>query len=144
MKHIDKNITLRSQSSLQKTTVPPAGNPNNTMTSSLAEANPPPGWVLLPLRLFLGITFVYAGVQKVTDPQFFRPSMPGYIGNQIIAFAHGSPLHDVLLRMVQPHAVLFGLLIALGEIAIGTGTLVGLLFRPSAFFGVVLRVLFFL
>src|SRR5690242_9255851 len=50
--------------------------------------------VLLPLRLFLGITFVYAGFQKLTDPQFFNRSAAGFIGKQIIAFAHGSPIHD--------------------------------------------------
>jgi thiosulfate dehydrogenase [quinone] large subunit len=100
--------------------------------------------VLLPLRLFLGITFVYAGIQKLTDPQFFNPSAAGFIGKQIIAFAHGSPIHNVLLHIALPHAILFGALIALGEIAIGIGTLLGLLFRPAAFFGMLLSLMFFL
>ena len=100
--------------------------------------------VLLPLRLFLGITFVYAGVQKLTDPQFFKPSALGFIGNQIMAFAHGSPIHNFLLHVALPHAVLFGALIALGEIAIGSGTLLGFLFRPAAFFGMLLSLMFFL
>ncbi|GAC1449488.1 MAG: hypothetical protein PVSMB4_07670 [Ktedonobacterales bacterium] len=103
-----------------------------------------PGWVLLPLRLFLGVTFLYAGVQKLTDPQFFRPSAPGYIGLQIQAFAHGTPIGGLLLHGVLPHAVLFGGLIAYGEIAIGLGTLVGLLARPAAFFGFLLSLIFFL
>ena len=38
--------------------------------------------VLLPLRLFLGITFLYAGIQKLTDPQFFNPSATGFIGKR--------------------------------------------------------------
>jgi thiosulfate dehydrogenase (quinone) large subunit len=100
--------------------------------------------VLLPLRVFLGITFLYAGIQKLTDPQFFNPSATGFIGRQIMAFAHGSPIHSVLLHVVLPHAVFFGLLIALGEIAIGIGTLVGFLFRPAAFFGMLLSLMFFL
>jgi thiosulfate dehydrogenase [quinone] large subunit len=91
----------------------------------------------------LAITFVYAGIQKLTDPQFFHKSTPGYIGNQLIAIAHGSPLHDLLIKMVQ-HAVLFGYVVALGEIAIGLGALFGLLFRPAAFFGLLLNVIFFL
>lgn len=103
-----------------------------------------PGYVLLPLRLFLGITFVYAGVQKITDPHFFHKGTPDYIGNQIIGFAHGSPLHDILMHQVLSHAVLFGWVVALGEIAIGLGTLVGFLLRPAAFFGAVLSFLFFL
>jgi thiosulfate dehydrogenase [quinone] large subunit len=100
--------------------------------------------VMLPLRLFLGITFLYAGIQKLTDPQFFNPSATGFIGRQIMAFAHGSPIHSILLHAALPHAVLFGTLIALGEIAIGIGTLLGFLFRPAAFFGMLLSLLFFL
>jgi thiosulfate dehydrogenase (quinone) large subunit len=100
--------------------------------------------VLLPLRLFLGITFLYAGIQKVTDPQFFNPSATGFIGKQILAFAHGSPIHSILLHVALPHALFFGAVIALGEMAIGIGTLVGFLFRPAAFFGMLLSLLFFL
>lgn len=104
---------------------------------------PVPAWVLLPMRLFLGITFLYAGVQKLTDPQFFNPTAAGYIGKQIAGFALSSPLHGLLAAMV-PHAMLFGLLTAYGEIAIGLGTLFGFLFRPAAFFGMLLSLLFFL
>jgi len=100
--------------------------------------------VLLPLRLFLGITFLYAGIQKLTDPQFFNSSATGFIGRQILAFAHGSPIHSILLHVALPHAVFFGAVIALGEIAIGIGTLVGFLFRPAAFFGMLLSLMFFL
>jgi len=102
------------------------------------------GWILLPMRLFLGVTFVYAGIEKLLDPQFFAASTPGYIGRQLAAFAQGSPLHDLLLQVGVPHALLFGYAIAFGEIAIGLGTLCGLLFRPAAFFGLMLSLLFFL
>lgn len=101
-------------------------------------------WALLPLRLFLGITFVYAGIQKLTDPQYFKASAPGYIGKQIAGFAHGSPIGGILLHLAMPHAMLFGALVAYGEIAIGLGTLVGLLFRPAACFGALLSLIFFL
>ena len=101
-------------------------------------------WALLPLRLFLGVTFVYAGIQKATDPQFFNPRSPGYIGNQIIGFAHGSPIHGFLMNMVLPHAHFFGIAIILGKIAIGLGALFGFLLRPAAFFGLLLSLMFFL
>ncbi len=101
-------------------------------------------WTLLPLRLFLGITFVYAGIQKIMDPQFFQASASGYIGHQITRFAVGSPLHGLLTSLAEPHAKFFGILIIFGEIAIGLGTLFGFLFRPAAFFGALLSVLFFL
>jgi thiosulfate dehydrogenase (quinone) large subunit len=103
-----------------------------------------PGWVLAPLRLFLGVTFVYAGIQKLTDPQFFNARAPGYIGRQIQAFAVGSPLRGLLLGGVLPHASLWGAVIAWGEIAIGLGALAGLLARPAAFFGALLSLIFFL
>ena len=60
-------------------------------------------WALLPLRLFLGVTFIYAGIQKVTDPQFFNERATGYIGNQIIGFVHGSPIRSFLMNVVLPH-----------------------------------------
>ncbi len=101
-------------------------------------------WFLLPLRLFLGITFIYAGIQKITDPQYFNTSARGYIGKQIAAFANGSPLHGFLMQFVVPHASFFGALIAYGEIAIGLGALLGLLLRPAAFFGLLLSITFFL
>src|SRR5712691_6526151 len=101
-------------------------------------------WAHLPLRLFLGITFIYAGLQKLTDPQFFNPSAHGYIGKQIAAFAIGSPLHSFLLQVAVPHATVFGLLVSYGELAIGIGTMLGLLLRPAAFFGLLISLLFFL
>ncbi len=101
-------------------------------------------WVILPLRLFLGITFVYAGIQKFTDPQFFRPGTPGYIGRQLVAYATGTPLHTFLLQVAAPHALFFGFLVAYGEIAIGLGTLFGALLRPAAFFGILINLSFFL
>ncbi len=103
-----------------------------------------PAWVLMPLRLFLGITFVYAGIQKLADPHFFDPSAAGYIGKQIQAFATGSPLHNFLINVAVPHANLFGALVAFGEIAIGIATLLGLFSRPAAFFGMLLSLMFFL
>jgi thiosulfate dehydrogenase [quinone] large subunit len=103
-----------------------------------------PAWVMLPLRLFLGVTFVYAGIQKLTDPQFFNPSAPGYIGRQLMGFAIGSPLHGFLLRVAVPHAALFGGLVAYGELAVGLGVLAGFLARPAAVFGALLSFIFFL
>lgn len=112
------------------------------MSDAVAAAIP--GWAFAPLRLFLGVTFLYAGIQKLTDPQFFNPRATGYIGRQIQAFAIGSPLRALLLSGVLPHASLWGAVIAWGEIAIGLGALVGLLLRPAAFFGALLSLIFFL
>lgn len=101
-------------------------------------------WVLVPLRLFLGATFVYAGLQKLTDPQYFNSVARGYIGRQIAAFATGSPLHTFLLQIAVPHATLFGGLVAYGELAIGLGVLLGFFLRPAALFGLLINLTFFL
>ncbi len=37
-------------------------------------------WALLPLRLFLGVTFCYAGIDKLADPSFLSASGPGSLG----------------------------------------------------------------
>jgi len=109
-----------------------------------AWAAPLPAWVLLPLRLFLAVTFIYAGLQKLTDPQYFNPRATGYIGKQIAGFANGTPLHGFLVGVAEPHAMFFGALVAYGELAIGLGALVGFLTRPAAFFGALLSLMFFL
>ncbi|HEV2655387.1 MAG TPA: TQO small subunit DoxD [Ktedonobacteraceae bacterium] len=101
-------------------------------------------WVLLPLRLFFAVTFLYAGIQKFTDPQFLHPGTIGFIGRQMLAYAKGSPIGGLLTGVVVPHALLFGYLVAFGEIAIGLGVLFGFLLRPAAFFGMLLSLIFFL
>jgi thiosulfate dehydrogenase (quinone) large subunit len=106
--------------------------------------SPIASWVLLPLRLFLGVTFLYAGIQKFTDPQFLHPGTIGFIGKQMLAYAKGSPIGGFLTSVVVPHALLFGYLVAFGEIAIGLGVLLGFLLRPAAFFGMLLSLIFFL
>jgi thiosulfate dehydrogenase (quinone) large subunit len=103
-----------------------------------------PAGVLLPLRLFMGVTFLYAGIQKLTDPQYFRASAPGYIGKQLAAFAAGSPIRGFLIHVAVPNARFFGGLVAYGELAIGLAILAGLLYRPAALMGALLNVIFFL
>lgn len=100
--------------------------------------------LILPLRIFMGATFLYAGVQHLTDASYFNPSKPGYIGHLILQFAIGSPIHDFLTGFVAPHAVTFGYMVAVGEVLIGIATLLGFLYRVAAFAGLLLNVTFFL
>jgi thiosulfate dehydrogenase [quinone] large subunit len=86
---------------------------------------------LLPLRIFLGVTFVYAGLDKLTSDTFFTDSANG----SLVQILHGS--HDsaaipglIDLALKAPHP--FGYAIALGELAVGLGTLFGLLGRVAA------------
>ena len=110
-----------------------------TVTQALLPAN-----LILPLRIFMGVTFLYAGIQHLTDPSYFDPSKPGYIGHLISQYAVGSPIHDFLLGVVAPNAVTFGYAVAVGESLIGVAVLLGFLFRIAVFFGLVLNFTFFL
>jgi uncharacterized membrane protein YphA (DoxX/SURF4 family) len=47
-------------------------------------------WSIRILRAFLGVTFVFAGVQKFLDPNFFRSGGGDYIGTQLAGFAAGT------------------------------------------------------
>ena len=92
---------------------------------------------LLPLRIFLGVTFVYAGLDKlVLEPSFFDASSPGSIHSQLQGFATVSPLAPLLETIAIPNAVAIGVLMALGEIAVGLGALTGILYRLAALGGV--------
>jgi thiosulfate dehydrogenase [quinone] large subunit len=97
----------------------------------------PTGWFLFPLRLFLGVTFLFAGLQKLANPSFFRSSSPTSIHAQLIGAGHTSPIHGLLSHLVSI-APAVGLVIALGEVAIGLGVLVGLWIRVAAVAGMVL------
>jgi thiosulfate dehydrogenase (quinone) large subunit len=99
---------------------------------------------LLPLRLFLGITFVYAGVQKLSDPGFLHAGAPTYIGTQLSAFAAGTPGGFLLRALALPNPELAGVGVAIVEIAIGLLATVGLFTRVAAAAGLALNFLLFL
>ena len=101
------------------------------------------GWYLVPLRLFIGVTFLYAGLQKLADPQFVRKNSPTSIYAQLIASSRSSPIHALVSHLISI-APGVGLVIAIGEVAIGLGVLVGLWMRAAAAAGMVLSFSLFL
>ena len=101
------------------------------------------GWVLLPLRIFLGVTFVFASLQKLANPSFFDASSPGSVQAQMHAVAPASPIGP-LVDLSLHGGWLVGLMIALGELAVGIGTLLGLRARLAATGGMLLALSFFL
>lgn len=103
-----------------------------------------PGMALLPLRLFLGVTFVYAGIQKLSDPGFLHPGAPTYIGTQLHGFANGTPGGFILETFAIPHPTVAGVGVAITEIAIGLLTIAGFYTRAAAAGGLVLNFLLFL
>ena len=108
---------------------------------------PPPlsaGAGLLPLRLFLGVTFVYAGVHKLADGGFLRAGSDTYIGSQLEAFAEGTPGGWLLETFALPQPVLAGIGVALAEVAIGLLAIAGRFTRATALAGLGLSLVLFL
>jgi thiosulfate dehydrogenase [quinone] large subunit len=125
---------------------PPVARVSDTPGPSLweqVERASPAARALLPIRAFFGITFIYAGFDKLLDPAFFDAANPGSIVSQLHEFTRVSPLAPVI-RLTEPFAIPIGLLIALAEIAIGLGALTGLAFRVAAAGGAALSLTFWL
>jgi len=119
-----------------RTRRPPPPTPSlSERIRSLLAADPTVA--LVPLRLFLGVTFCFAGLQKLANPNFFRAASPVSIQAQIRAAARTSPVHDLLHHLTGVSGFL-GLLIAVGELAIGLGVLAGVLTRVAALAGMIL------
>ncbi|MDP5314173.1 DoxX family protein [Streptomyces poriferorum] len=92
---------------------------------------------LLPLRIFLGVTFIYAALDKLTDSAFFHATGPGSIGEQMSAVRDSAAIPALVdLALKSPSG--FGYAIAFGELAVGIGTLLGLWTRIAALGGILI------
>ncbi|WP_107119928.1 DoxX family protein [Streptomyces regalis] len=91
-------------------------------------------YALLPLRVFLGVTFIYAGLDKLTDSAFMQDAGSGSIGDMMRAVRDSSAI-PAMVDLSLENPVAFGYAIAFGELAVGIGTLVGLLARVAALGG---------
>ncbi|CAL9535678.1 DoxX family protein [Streptomyces sp. enrichment culture] len=91
-------------------------------------------YALLPLRLFLGVTFIYAGLDKLTDSSFMKDSGPGSIGEMMRGVRDSAAIPE-LVDLALESPVGFGYTIAFGELAVGIGTLLGLFARIAALGG---------
>ncbi len=100
-------------------------------------------WALVPLRLFLGATFTYAGLQKLANPNFFNGVSPISIHAQLVAAARVSPLRGLVVHL-EGLATPIGATVAVVEVAVGVATLIGLWQRVAALGGALLSLLFFL
>ncbi|MGV9340933.1 DoxX family membrane protein [Streptomyces sp. NPDC003688] len=92
---------------------------------------------LLPLRVFLGVTFVYAGLDKLTDSAFLKSGGAGSIGDTMRS-ARDSAAVPALIDLALHNPVGFGYAIAFGELAVGIGILAGLFGRLAALGGALL------
>jgi len=102
-----------------------------------------PGGSLLVLRAFLGVTFTFAGLQKLTNRNFFNATAPGSFQQQLRGSILTSPLHHLLDPALHA-SIPVALVISFGELAVGLGTLLGLFGRIAATGGMLLSLSFFL
>ncbi|MFF0422969.1 DoxX family protein [Streptomyces sp. NPDC004520] len=94
-------------------------------------------YALLPLRVFLGVTFVYAGLDKLTDSAFLADTGTGSIGEMMRGVRDSSAI-PALVDLALHNPTGFGYAIAFGELAVGLGTLFGLFARSAALGGVLI------
>jgi len=108
-------------------------------------------WIWLVLRLYLGYTWLMAGIGKVTSDAWTGENagaaVKGFMGGAIALAEEG----DVagwyawfLENLVIPNAVVFSYMVAWGEVLIGLGLIVGLLTGIAAFFGAMMNMSFLL
>jgi len=101
------------------------------------------GWALLPLRAFLAVTFLYAGLQKLMNPAFLSTTAPTGLRQQMVGYIRISPIHSILVHLIQ-YSTPLGVLISLGEIAVGLGVAIGLWTRIAAIGGMLISLSLFL
>ncbi|MDX3115846.1 MULTISPECIES: DoxX family protein [Streptomyces] len=94
-------------------------------------------YALLPLRIFLGVTFVYAGLDKLTDPAFLKAGGAGSIGETMRAVRDSSAI-PAMVDLALKSPVGFGYAMAFGELSVGIGILLGVLTRLAALGGVLI------
>ncbi|MEV7045024.1 Rieske 2Fe-2S domain-containing protein [Amycolatopsis sp. NPDC051061] len=100
-------------------------------------------WALLPLRVFLGGTFLYAGLSKILDTHYLDDTSPLGVHAQMLHAAATSPIGP-LVSFAAEFPTVIGLVIAFGEVAVGLGALLGLFTRIAALGGFLLALSFFL
>jgi thiosulfate dehydrogenase [quinone] large subunit len=91
------------------------------------------------IRLFLGVTFIYGGWNKATDPGFLNPQSASYIGAQITSYLDTSPISFALKPMIE-NATVIGWSIIITEFAIGIATLTGIALELAALGGFFLSI----
>jgi thiosulfate dehydrogenase [quinone] large subunit len=107
-------------------------------TSSLVSARDrflKPAVALVILRTYIGVIFLWAGIDKFANQAFLDPDSPNGIKADLAAAVENSPI-GFLVELVDSYPVALGTAIALTEIFIGIGLIVGLWSRIWALLGI--------
>jgi thiosulfate dehydrogenase [quinone] large subunit len=98
----------------------------------------------VPLRFFLGVTFLYAGVQKIADPGFLQPGASTYVGTQMQGYTAHSPIGFLVQAFGLATPQLTGIVIIAVELVIGALVVAGVATRWAAVAGAAVNFVFFL
>jgi thiosulfate dehydrogenase [quinone] large subunit len=105
------------------------------------EADPYPFLAsTIPLRLFLGFVFIYAGVYQLMFSNFLNAASANFIGKQLSQDAPYSPI-GFLLTPIMHYVSILGLVFVVAEIIIGICTWFGIFARPAALGGFFINLL---
>ena len=74
------------------------------------------------LRGWLGLTWIYAGWDKATDPGFLTKGSASFIGTQLSGYSTQSPIGGIFNKLIE-HSTAVGIIVMLTEFAIGLATL---------------------
>jgi Rieske Fe-S protein/uncharacterized membrane protein YphA (DoxX/SURF4 family) len=94
-------------------------------------------WPMRLMRLWLGVTWIYAGWDKASDPGYLTAGSPTFIGTQLSAFATNSPIGFALESVIE-RATQIGIFVMFAEFAIGAATLLWIAPTWAAFGGFVM------
>lgn len=117
--------------------------PETSRTTAIRSTLADPRWVLLVLRGYLAVVFLYAGSSKIADRRFLDGSSFTSMHQTTLAIKSQSPVGG-LLGPVIDHSFAFGLLMAAAELAVGIGIALGLFTRVAALGGALLSLSLFL
>lgn len=100
-------------------------------------------WIWLIIRLYLGYIWLKAGWGKLNNPAWTGENagaaIQGFVSGALAKAAEGQDVAGwyaaFLEHVVLPNAALFSYLVAIGEVLVGLGLIVGLLTGIAAFFG---------
>ncbi len=100
------------------------------------------GFLLVPLRLFMGIGWVRAGVEKFLDPKWSS-------GETLIKFLNAnetfSPIYNVLIdNLFIPQAAIFANLVSFGQFLVGVSIFTGTLTNISLLIAIFMNLNFIL
>ena len=114
------------------------------MGTTSASATNQARWIAA-LRILMGIYFLYAGIPKLMGVLGIshEPFKLTNALDMMVKSAWPSWYHSFLTSFALPHAAVFGWLVALGEVAVGAGLVLGLFTRLSAGIGVFLNANYF-